>query len=152
MNKLLLLPVIAVTLVACERTDRVPASTDNTRKATQKEISRDGAMNTPVVNPNKDADNTDRNVRDRDMKTLTPGDQLENQNDITLTQKIRQAIIADGALSTNAKNIKIITINGVVTLRGPVASTAEKDNIEQKATSVQGVKRIVSEIEVTRNN
>ena len=65
-------------------------------------------------------DNTARNVRDRDGTTLTPGDQSESKADLALTQRIRQAIVADDSLSTTAHNVKIITSDGVVTLRGPV--------------------------------
>src|SRR5712691_4981551 len=65
-------------------------------------------------------DNTGRNVRDRSGDTVTPGDQSNNKADLNLTQQIRKALMADKSLSTNAKNIKIITNNGAVTLRGPV--------------------------------
>ncbi len=63
-------------------------------------------------------DNTGRNVRDRNEATKTPGDQSENEADRTITQNIRKAITADDSLSTNAKNVKIITNDGTVTLRG----------------------------------
>ena len=53
-----------------------------------------------------DADNTGRNVRDRSGQTMTPGNQNENEADRTITQSIRQALMDDDALSTNAKNIK----------------------------------------------
>ena len=74
-------------------------------------------------------DNTDVNVGDRRGEILTPGDQSESKADRTLTQRIRQAVMADKSLSTTAKNVKIITINGVVTLRGPVKSPQEKGSI-----------------------
>jgi osmotically-inducible protein OsmY len=64
-------------------------------------------------------DNTGTNVRDRGGETKTPGDQSENEADRTITQNIRQALTADDSLSTNAKNVKIITNDGTVTLRGP---------------------------------
>ena len=73
-------------------------------------------------------DNTGRNVRDRSGATLTPGDQSESEADRTLTQQIRRAVVADDSLSTNAHNIKIITINGVVTLRGPVNRCPRESN------------------------
>ena len=56
-------------------------------------------------------DNTERNMQDRSGATLTPGDQSESDADRTLTQKVRQAVVADDSLSTNAHNIKIITSN-----------------------------------------
>ena len=93
-------------------------------------------------------DNSGRNVRDRDDQTKTPGDQSENEADRTITQNIRQALTADDSLSTNAKNVKIITNDGTVTLRGPVKSEKEKTDIEAKAKQVAGVKRVDNQIEV----
>src|SRR5690242_14956789 len=81
----------------------------------------------------KDADNTVRNKRDRDAKTLTPMDQSENEADRTITQQIRKSVTSDHSLSTNAHNVKIITVNGVVTLRGPVKSEVEKSKIADVA-------------------
>jgi len=93
-------------------------------------------------------DNTGRNVRDRGGDTLTPGDQSESQADRTLTQEIRQAVVADKSLSTTAKNIKIITNNGVVTLRGPVKDSHEKEKIEAKAQQIAGTHNIDNQLEV----
>jgi len=100
----------------------------------------------------QDYDNTGKNIRDRDSKTKTPFDQSESEADRTLTQKIRQAIMSDDSLSTNAKNIKIISINGVVTLRGPVSSSSEKDAIARKVNDVQGIVKVDNQLEVTRSN
>jgi len=83
-------------------------------------------------------DNTERNVQDRSGATLTPGDQSESKADLDLTQRVRQAVVANDSLSTNAHNVKIITSNGVVTLRGPVNSTKEKANIDAKAQQIAG--------------
>jgi osmotically-inducible protein OsmY len=93
-------------------------------------------------------DNTGRNVRDRGGATLTPGDQAENATDRTLTQQIRQAIVDDDSLSTTAKNIKIITANGIVTLRGPVKNPQEKSTIEAKAQTIAGADRVDSQLEI----
>lgn len=106
--------------------------------------------NTHTTVPN--ADNTARNVRDRNQQTLTSGDQLENEVDRTLTQKIRQALMDDDSLSTNAKNVKIITVNGVVTLRGAVNSDREKTEIGKKAKAVSGVKNVDNQLEIVRND
>jgi hyperosmotically inducible protein len=93
-------------------------------------------------------DNTGRNVRDRGGATLTPGDQSESEADRTLTQQIRQAVVADDSLSTTAKNIKIITVDGVVTLRGPVQSPQEKETIAAKAQKIAGMNQIDNQLEV----
>lgn len=106
--------------------------------------------NTSTSTPN--ADNTARNARDRNGQTLTPGDQLENEADRGLTQKIRQSLMDDDSLSTNAKNVKIITVNGVVTLRGTVNSDREKNEIGKKAKSVSGVRSVDNQIEIIRTD
>jgi len=93
-------------------------------------------------------DNTGRNVQDRNEATKTPGDQSENEADRTITQTIRKAITADDSLSTNAKNVKIITNDGTVTLRGPVKSEKEKADIEAKAKQVAGVRNVDNQLEV----
>jgi hyperosmotically inducible protein len=94
------------------------------------------------------ADNTDRNERDRDSQALTSGDQLENESDRTLTQQLRQGVMKEDKLSTNAKNVKIITRNGVVTLRGPVESAEEKALIARIVQNTSGVKQVDNQLEV----
>jgi hypothetical protein len=93
-------------------------------------------------------DNSGRNVRDRGDETKTPMDQSESEADRTITQNIRRALTADDSLSTNAKNVKIITNDGTVTLRGPVKSEKEKADIEAKAKQVAGVKQVDNQLEV----
>ena len=109
-----------------------------------KNQSEDKQVSQTAVEP----DNSGRNVRDRDDRNKTTGDQSENETDRTITQNIRQAITADDSLSTNAKNVKIITNDGTVTLRGPVKSDKEKTEIEAKAKQVAGVKRVDNQLEV----
>ena len=105
----------------------------------------------PAAPPAQTApDNTGRNVRDRSGATLTPGDQSESQTDRRLTQQIRKAIMADKSLSTTAKNVKVITVNGTVTLRGPVKSLREKEAIEAKAQQIAGATNVENQLEVTR--
>jgi len=96
-------------------------------------------------------DNTERNVQDRSGATLTPGDQSESKADLDLTQRVRQAVVADDSLSTNAHNVKIITSNGVVTLQGPVNSTKEKANIDAKAQQIAGATKVDSQLEIVAN-
>jgi hyperosmotically inducible periplasmic protein len=93
------------------------------------------------------ADNTKKNERDTG-NTLTPGDQAENEADRTITQQIRQAVVDKDSLSMNAKNVKIITANGVVTLRGPVKTPDEKADIAAIAQRTSGVTRVDNQIEV----
>jgi len=96
------------------------------------------------------ADNSGKNVRDRQDAAVTSGDQSNTQADLNITQEIRKAVMADKDLSTNAHNVKIITANGVVTLRGPVKSAEEKANIGAKAAHVAGVTRVDNQIEIAR--
>ena len=95
------------------------------------------------------ADNTGRNVRDRDDRTLTSEDQSEKEADRELTQKIRQAVVEDDSLSTVAHNIKIITVDGVVTLRGPVKSAEERNAIGAKAVKIAGAGKVKNQLEPT---
>jgi hyperosmotically inducible periplasmic protein len=94
------------------------------------------------------ADNSGKNVRDRQGSTMTPGDQSNAKSDMAITQAVRKAVMADKELSTNAHNVKIITSNGVVTLRGPVKSAAEKTTIAAKAEQVAGVKSVDNQLEI----
>jgi hyperosmotically inducible periplasmic protein len=97
------------------------------------------------------ADNTGRNVRDRDDATKTPGDQSENEADRTITQNVRKALTDDDALSTDGKNVKVITNDGNVTLRGPVKTDKEKSEIENKAKQIAGVKKVDNQLEIATN-
>jgi hyperosmotically inducible periplasmic protein len=97
----------------------------------------------------KAPDNTARNERDRSGDTKTAGDQAENDADRAITQSVRQAITSDSSLSTDARNVKIISQDGNVTLRGPVKSEKEKQDIEAKAKQVAGVKKVDNQLEVT---
>lgn len=103
-----------------------------------------------AATPNSaDATNTKMNQRDAQGQTLTPEDQSKGSSaDVELTRKIREEIVKNNKLSTDAHNVKIITIGGVVTLRGPVASTSEKSQIEGIAKKTAGVKRVDNLIEV----
>jgi len=94
------------------------------------------------------ANNTGRNVRDRPGDTLTAQDQPNNPADRDLTQRIRQAIVADNTMSMSAKNVKIITTNGAVTLRGPVTSQQEKANVGEKAQQIAGAGKVDNQLEI----
>ena len=97
---------------------------------------------------NAAADNTDKNDRDRSGETKTSGDQSESPEDIKITAAIRRAVVADDSLTMTATNVKIITANGVVTLRGPVKTTEEKTKIGQLAKANAGKAKIENQLEV----
>jgi hyperosmotically inducible periplasmic protein len=93
-------------------------------------------------------DNTKTNERDRSGEIKTSGDQSNSSSDLKVTQAIRQALMKDGELSTTAKNIKIITANGQVTLRGPVKTAQEKAKVDQIARSAAGGAQIDDQLDV----
>jgi hyperosmotically inducible periplasmic protein len=93
-------------------------------------------------------DNTKTNERDRAANSPTAGQQKENRSDLDITRDIRRSITKDKALSTYAHNVKVITQNGNVTLKGPVRSEDEKAAVEAKASAVAGATHVKSEIEV----
>jgi osmotically-inducible protein OsmY len=111
--------------------------------------SKNPSEDKPVSQPAVEPDNSGRNVRDRNDQTKTARDQSENETDRTISQNIRQAITADDSLSTNGKNVKIITTDGTVTLRGPVKSEKEKSTIGAKAQQIAGVKNVDNQLEIT---
>jgi hyperosmotically inducible periplasmic protein len=91
------------------------------------------------------ADNTKNN---RDKSAATADDQKMNPADRQLTKKIRASLVGDKSLSTYAHNIKIISQDGRVTLRGPVRSEEEKAAVEAKATAIAGVGNVTNLLEV----
>jgi osmotically-inducible protein OsmY len=93
------------------------------------------------------SENTERNARDKDNTTLTPEDQKETKKDIKITSNIRKTVVRDKSLSVDAQNAKIITRNGVVTLRGPVASEAEKMKLQQITQQIKGVVQVDNQLE-----
>ena len=98
------------------------------------------------------ADNSRVNTRDRNDTTLTPGDQGNSDADRGITQKIRQMVVSStNDYSMTAKNIKIITADGKVTLRGPVKTDAEKSGIGDIATGVAGAGNVDNQLEVKAN-
>lgn len=103
---------------------------------------------TKTYSTDVDVDNTRRNVRDRDGATLLPGDQGNSEADRMTTQQIRKALVKDSDLSMVAKNVKIITANGTVTLRGVVKTEQEKNDIAAKAKQVAGVTQVNNQLEV----
>ena len=94
------------------------------------------------------ADNTQVNVRDKAHDTLTPIDQPNNAQDIKVAAAVRQSLTKDDSLSTMAHNVKLVASAGVVTLRGPVASEAEKSKVEQLAAASAGVSRVQNELDI----
>jgi hyperosmotically inducible protein len=89
------------------------------------------------------------NTRDRNGATLTPGDQGNSATDVTMTQQIRKALVmGTNDLSVVAQNVKIITVNGKVTLRGPVNTEAEKNEVVSTARTIAGGDNVNDQLQV----
>lgn len=81
----------------------------------------------------------DNSARNKDHNTTATADQQPaNKSDTEITREIRRSIVADKSLSTYAHNVKVITQNGAVTLKGPVNSDDEKQTVASKAAQVVG--------------
>jgi hyperosmotically inducible periplasmic protein len=81
-------------------------------------------------------DNTKQNSLDATNKTASADMQKNDKTDLALTKQIRASVMADKSLSTYAHNVKIVAVNGNVTLSGVVHSQQEKDSIAAKAQAV----------------
>jgi len=134
---------------------------NNTPRASNQDTSNVAPTSSESNSPNrvyandantKDADNTGRNVRDRSGDSLTPGDQSNSQADIEVTRQIRRSLTKNDQLSTTAKNIKIITDAGKVTLRGPVQNEQEKKAIEDAVKNTPGVTSVDNQLELKSAN
>src|SRR5580692_5335822 len=102
----------------------------------------------PAASDSTEADNTKRNSSEQNKDTDNAEKQSNSKDDLALTQKIRQAVMKDGSLSMNAKNVKIIAQNGKITLKGPVESQQEKDTVAIKAGEIAGKDNVDDQLEV----
>ena len=99
-------------------------------------------------------DNTKVNQRDRDSSQPTADRQKDKRSDREITQQIRQAVMKDSSLSSSsyAHNVKIVSQNGMVTLKGPVRSEEDKQSIAAKAAEVVGADKVTNQLEVKPEN
>jgi len=102
------------------------------------------AQDSAPVAPNNSA----VNVRDRAPGAMTAGEQSNAKSDVALTRKIRRAVVKDHSLSMLAHNVKIVSADGNVTLRGPVNSEAEKVAIARKAKAIAGTRNVDNQLEI----
>jgi hyperosmotically inducible protein len=105
----------------------------------------------PAVGQNASApapDNTKTNQRDKSRTEPTADQQKENQSDREIARQIRRSIVQDKSLSSYAHNVKVISQDGMVTLKGPVRSDEEKTTVEAKAAEVAGKDKVSSQLEV----
>ena len=93
-------------------------------------------------------DNSAVNVRDRAPGAMTAGQQSNSTSDVELTRRIRRAVVQDHSLSMLAHNVKIISTNGAVMVRGPVKTEEEKTAIANKAQAIAGAGKVDNQLEV----
>src|SRR5579872_2219742 len=93
-------------------------------------------------------DNARSNKVDPSNRTATADAQKNDKSDVLITQQIRKGVIADKKLSTYAHNVKIVSLNGTVTLNGVVRTADEKDGLGQIAAQVVGDDHIVNKIKI----
>jgi hyperosmotically inducible periplasmic protein len=129
--KILLIPAMASILLVCSSQGQQATATPAD----------------PAASDSTKADNTKRNS-EKNKNTDTAEKQSNSKDDLALTQKIRQAVVKDGSLSMNAKNVKIIARDGKITLQGPVDSQQEKDTIATKARQIAGKDKVEDQLEV----
>jgi hypothetical protein len=98
--------------------------------------------------PQEAPDNTKKNLPTNHHDANRADQQSNSSTDVELTRKIRQSLTQDKSLSTYAHNVKIITRNGVVELKGPVRSQSEKDAVEAKATEIAGNSKVKNELTI----
>lgn len=136
--------LLVVSALGCNQSTSAPAGRVPVDARTTGDNSR-AVPNTAAT------DNTAVNQRDADMNTKTPIDQNENQADVSLTAKIRRHVLDVKDLSINARNAKIITADGKVTLRGPVNSTEERETLERIAREAAGDSNVDNQLEIAAN-
>jgi hyperosmotically inducible periplasmic protein len=81
-------------------------------------------------------------------QTQTADNQSNAKADRDITAKVRKEIMADKDLSTYAHNVKVITTNGAVTLKGPVKTEDEKAKVAELAANVVPAEKVTNELTV----
>jgi hypothetical protein len=149
-----------VSYFAAEPPDRSTTTTVSTSRASELTPSDYQASSSP---PTEEASGDEQGAGTRDeqagtrapgvksaneVSTVTPGSQGKAATDLEITQKIRDAVVAEESLSFEAKNVKILTNGGKVTLRGPVKTEAEHASVVGAARRVAGGSNVIDRIEV----
>jgi hyperosmotically inducible periplasmic protein len=93
-------------------------------------------------------DNTRVNKRDKACDSMTAEKSSHNKGDMQITREIRKSIMATKGLSVDAQNVKIITKDGAVTLRGPVDNDNEKATLDSLARNCAAATTFTNELEV----
>ena len=143
--KFLLFGTLCGMALGCNQSNPPASSAKSTTEPVTSVTANRSTITEPI-----DRTNTGVNVRDRDSAAKTPLDQNENQADIDITAEIRKRVV-ETKMSVNAHNVKIITQDGAVTLRGPVKTEEEKRTIEQIALTAAGTNKVDNQLEVNND-
>jgi osmotically-inducible protein OsmY len=106
------------------------------------------AQSKPAPPPPSTQQTPPDNTRNNKQAGPTADQQSQTKADLALAKNIRQAIVKDKTLSTNAHNCKVVTNNGAVTLRGPVNSEKEKAAIEKIAADIAGAGKVTNNLTI----
>jgi hyperosmotically inducible protein len=139
MNRLVISTLIAVSASVLTVQHASAQSSENSAKAS------------PSAAAATAPDNTKSNKVDHSRSAATADAQTNKSRDIDLTKRIRKNVMADKALSTYAHNVKIVAVNGTVTLNGVVRSEHEKSALEMKAAAVAGEDNVINDLKVAPN-
>jgi osmotically-inducible protein OsmY len=113
--------------------------------------SADSDKASPSPAPATAPDNTKSNKVDHSNSAATADAQTNKSSDIDLTKRIRKSVLADKAMSTYAHNVKIVAVNGRVTVNGVLRSEQEKSAIEMKAAAVAGENNVINDLKIAPN-
>jgi hyperosmotically inducible protein len=106
------------------------------------------AQRSPATSDAVAPDNSKTNRLDTSNRAATPDEKKNNAADLDLVKRIRQSVMADKDLSTYGHNVKIVAVNGTVTLNGVVRNADEKTRIGQKAVAIAGKMHVVDDLKV----
>ncbi len=98
--------------------------------------------------PAPDNTKTNANATNSTAKSSTADGQANDASDVNLTKQIRRRVMDDKSLSTYAHNVKIVAVNGAVTLNGVVRDSREKDLVAAKAEEVAGKGKVTNLLKV----
>jgi hyperosmotically inducible protein len=142
MKTALFLLACGIGLAGCDKSDSSQTAAPGTPTV---------STNDRTAGPTTQPDNTGVNARDRGTDAVTAGSQGQGKSDVDVTADIRKRIMA-AKMSVNAENVKIVSQNGKVTLRGPVNNQNEKDSIGQMATDVAGADNVDNQLDIKAAN
>jgi hyperosmotically inducible periplasmic protein len=126
----------------------IPALTVGAYAVAQSPAAREDTTATSSSSAAVAADNTKSNKQDPSNRSQTADRQTNNATDLELTKRIRQGVLADKTLSTYAHNVKIVAVNGTVTLNGVVRSADEKARIGETSAAIAGAEHVVNDLKV----